>query len=165
VGRVDRWIGLGLILLGSVVVASGRAFPDVPGQKLGAAFLPVLVGAGLALCGALLAARSLRSGRGGGAATPAGGGGGAPGGGAPTAPERLGPPAVVLATVAAYIGLSPVLGFLLVAPPCLAVLLRALGSDWRASIAWALLGTVVVHVAFYKLLRVPLPWGVLRPFY
>jgi hypothetical protein len=24
---------------------------------------------------------------------------------------------------------------------------------------------VVVHVAFYKLLRVPLPWGVLRPFY
>ena len=24
---------------------------------------------------------------------------------------------------------------------------------------------VVVHVAFYKLLRVPLPWGVFRPFY
>jgi hypothetical protein len=24
---------------------------------------------------------------------------------------------------------------------------------------------VLVHVAFYKLLRVPLPWGVLTPFY
>jgi len=26
-------------------------------------------------------------------------------------------------------------------------------------------GTLVVHLAFYKLLRVPLPWGVLKPFY
>jgi hypothetical protein len=24
---------------------------------------------------------------------------------------------------------------------------------------------LVVHLAFYKLLRVPLPWGVLKPFY
>jgi hypothetical protein len=34
-----------------------------------------------------------------------------------------------------------------------------------ARAAWALGGTLLVHVAFYKLLRVPLPWGPLTPFY
>jgi putative tricarboxylic transport membrane protein len=33
------------------------------------------------------------------------------------------------------------------------------------ALLWSLGGTVLVHVAFYKLLRVPLPWGVLTPFY
>jgi hypothetical protein len=36
---------------------------------------------------------------------------------------------------------------------------------WGAALLWAVVGTLVVHVAFYKLLRVPLPWGVLKPFY
>ena len=36
----------------------------------------------------------------------------------------------------------------------------------RISRQWlALALAIVVHVAFYKLLRVPLPWGVFRPFY
>ena len=89
----------------------------------------------------------------------------APGVMTPAAAERVGPPALVVVTVAAYIGLSHSLGFLLVAPPCLIALLRVFGSSWRASIAWALLGTLVVHIAFYKLLRVPLPWGVITPMY
>jgi putative tricarboxylic transport membrane protein len=36
---------------------------------------------------------------------------------------------------------------------------------WRAAALWAIGGTLVVHLAFYKLLRVPLPWGPLTPFY
>ena len=48
---------------------------------------------------------------------------------------------------------------------CLAVVFRILGVSWRATLLWALGGTLLVHLAFYKLLRVPLPWGVLRPFY
>ena len=37
--------------------------------------------------------------------------------------------------------------------------LRVAGSTrWL----WAIGGTLLVHVAFYKLLRVPLPWGVLH---
>lgn len=161
--RIDRWIGLGLILLGSVVFWSGRGFPDVPGQKLGAAFLPMLVGAGLALCGALLALRTMRAGA---ASRAAPGPDRVDGVSVPVAAqERIGPPLVVIGTVAAYIALAPSLGFLLVAPACLAVLLRTLGSSWRGALIWAVLGTVVVHFAFYKLLRVPLPWGVLRPFY
>ena len=47
--RTDRWVGIGLALLALVVLWTARAFPDVPGQTLGAAFLPMIVGAGLLL--------------------------------------------------------------------------------------------------------------------
>ena len=39
------------------------------------------------------------------------------------------------------------------------------GWGWGVGLGWAIGGTVVVHLAFYKLLRVPLPWGVIPPFY
>ena len=58
--RIDRWVGLGLAALALAVLWSARAFPDVPGQKLGAAFLPMIVGVGLLLCGLALVLRSLR---------------------------------------------------------------------------------------------------------
>ena len=58
--RTDAWVGLGLAVLAGAVLWSARAFPNVPGQKLGAAFLPMLVGAGLLLCGIALVVRSLR---------------------------------------------------------------------------------------------------------
>jgi putative tricarboxylic transport membrane protein len=48
---------------------------------------------------------------------------------------------------------------------CLVLLFRTFGQGWRACLWWAIGGTLVVHVAFYNLLRVPLPWGVLKPFY
>ena len=57
------------------------------------------------------------------------------------------------------------LGFLLVAPLCLGATFLALRVKWSTALLWALGGTAVVHFAFYKLLRVPLPWGVLRPLY
>ena len=47
--HTDRKVGLGLAALALAVLWSARDFPNVPGQKLGAAFLPMLVGAGLLL--------------------------------------------------------------------------------------------------------------------
>ena len=141
--RVDRWVSVLLAFLGGVVMWSARSFPNVPGQKLGAGFLPMLVGAGLVVCAVLLLRRSMRS-------APTGEGAAPPG-----LPERLGAPLMVLATVVVYVLLSH----------CLALLFRTFGQRWRASLLWAVVGTLVVHVAFYKLLRVPLPWGVLKPFY
>jgi putative tricarboxylic transport membrane protein len=79
--------------------------------------------------------------------------------------ERLGAPLMVLASVAVYVLLSTPLGFLLVAPVCLVMLFRTFGQRWGTAVLWAVVGTLMVHVAFYKLLRVPLPWGVLKPFY
>jgi len=151
--RVDRWVSALLAVLGGAVVWSASSFPNVPGQKLGAGFLPMLVGAGLMVCAALLFRRSLR-------AAPASSDEASPG-----PRERLGAPLMVLAAVALYVLLSTPLGFLLVSPVCLAMLFRTFGQRWGASLLWAIGGTLVVHVAFYKLLRVPLPWGVLRPFY
>jgi putative tricarboxylic transport membrane protein len=150
VRAVDRWLGLALALLAGAVLWSARAFPAVPGQKLGAGFLPMLVGAGLLVCGLLLMLRSLR------AAYPDA---------APRASEHIGSAAVIVGVIVFYIVAAERLGFLIVAPLCLLAVFKALRVRTGLAIACAVVGTLVVHVAFYKLLRVPLPWGVLRPFY
>jgi len=53
------------------------------------------------------------------------------------------------------------LGFLLTALVILTVLFRLFGVAFGRSIVIAAIATFVIHFAFYKLLRVPLPWGVL----
>jgi len=154
VQRTDRWVGLGLALLALAVLWSALGFPNVPGQKLGAAFLPMLVGAGLLLCAVALIVRSFRQRAYALEALQEA-----------AKPEHYGSSAVIVGAVVAYIALADKLGFLLVAPACLAAVFLALRIRTLPALAWAMGGTLLVHVAFYKLLRVPLPWGVLRPFY
>ena len=72
---------------------------------------------------------------------------------------------LIMASIVAFVTLATPVGFLLVAPPCLVVLLLALGRRWGESLLWALGATLVVHLVFYKMLRVPLPWGLLPPLY
>lgn len=140
-------------MLALAVLWSARAFPDVPGQKLGAAFLPMIVGVGLLLCGFALVARSLR--RGAYAEADA----------APEVEEHFGSAVVIVGAVLAYILLSERIGFLFIAPLCLVAVFLALRVRGRTAVLAAICGTLVVHVAFYKLLRVPLPWGPLTPLY
>lgn len=151
---IDLRLGVALALLAAAVLWSAQAFPVVPGQKLGAGFLPMLVGAGLGVCGIGLVLRSWR--------------------GTAYADEvaaevsswrDIGSALLIVATVVAYIALADRLGFLLVAPLCLLVVFRVLRSAWLPALAWAIAGTVLVHLAFYKVLRVPLPWGILKPLY
>lgn len=152
--RTDASVGIGLALLALAVLWTARAFPDVPGQKLGAALLPMIVGAGLLLCALGLIVRSLR--------------GKAYVDEAPRAAagsEHFGSALVIVGAVLAYLLLSERLGFLLIAPLCLLAVFRALRVGWRPAIGWAIGGTLLVHLAFYKLLRVPLPWGVITPMY
>jgi len=140
-------------VLAWAVLWSARAFPNVPGQKLGAAFLPMLVGAGLLLCGIALIARSLR------------GRAYADDAAAEAGREHFGSSLVVIGAVLAYIFLSERFGFLIVAPLCLMAGFLAFRIGWQRALLWAVGGTVLVHISFYKLLRVPLPWGVITPFY
>ena len=151
--RTDRWLGIGLAVLAAAILWSARSFPAVPGQKLGAGFLPMLIGVGFLLCGVALVLRSLR------------GQGYERDADAPVVEEHFGSSAVIIGAIVVYIGLADRLGFLIVVPLCLVAVFRALRVGWRPSLAWAIGGTLLVHVTFYKLLRVPLPWGVFRPFY
>ena len=141
--KVDRWLGLALALLAGAVLWSARAFPNVPGQK---------VGAGLLLCGIALVLRSVRGRYAAEEAVVPGS-------------EHFGSSLVVIGVVVFYILAADKLGFLIVAPLCLIAVFKALRVNWVPALLWAASGTVVVHFAFYKLLRVPLPWGVFRPFY
>jgi len=153
VQRTDRWLGIGLAMLAAAILWSARSFPAVPGQKLGAGFLPTLIGVGFLLCGLALVLRSLKGKR------------YESDGDAPVVEEHFGSSAVIIGAIVAYIALAERLGFLIVVPLCLIAVFRALRVNWRPSLAWAIGGTLLVHLAFYKLLRVPLPWGVFRPFY
>ena len=51
----DRFTGLFLIALGGVAAYGGSRLPPVPGQQVGPNVFPMVVGAGLILCGALIA--------------------------------------------------------------------------------------------------------------
>lgn len=152
--RRDRWVGIALAVLALGVLWSARSFPQVPGQKLGSAFLPMIVGAGLLICALALVARSLRRSAYGDEGVPTA-----------KAQEHFGSAAVIVAAVLAYIFFAERVGFLLIAPLCLLAVFGALRVRWRVAAYWAVGGTLVVHLTFYKLLRVPLPWGPLTPFY
>jgi putative tricarboxylic transport membrane protein len=149
---IDRWVGMAIAALAVAVLWSARSFPNVPGQKLGASTLPTIVAAGLLACGLLLVLRSLRSAR-----------YGADGG--PAAEERFAPAFGILASIGLYLLASERLGYLVVAPVCLLIGMRTFRVGWGRAIGWSIVAALAVHVAFYKLLKVPLPWGIVPVLY
>jgi putative tricarboxylic transport membrane protein len=164
--QVDRWVGTGIAALAVAVLWSSSSFPNVPGQKLGASTLPLIIGAALLLCGLLLVLRSWSAAR---YAAPA-----APAIHNPLLPdlpapdesaERIAPALGILAAIALYIVAADTLGYLLVAPVSLLIAQVSLRVKWLPAIGWSLLATAVVHLAFYKLLKVPLPWGLVPVLY
>jgi putative tricarboxylic transport membrane protein len=72
--------------------------------------------------------------------------------------------AAVLGGLVFYILAADALGFHIVGTALLVFWMRVLGTSWRAAAAVAVIGTVAIHLAFYKALRIPLPWGVLEPY-
>ena len=145
----DRVTGGVLVILGGLAAWSGSRLPAVPGQDVGPAAFPMLIGSGLVICGALIAFGIGRSFE-------------APDEEAPAA-SRFGglraliPPALLLF----YMLVSEPLGFLPTAAIMVLVAALALGARMRLAVPVALLAPALVHLAFYKLLRVPLPGGVL----
>jgi putative tricarboxylic transport membrane protein len=123
----------------------------MPGQKFGPAWFPGLIAVGLGVCGAALFFSGLRR-RGPWLALPEW---------LRSARARLAV-AAVIAGLLFYVFAADALGFYLTALLITVVWMRVLGASWRLSLPVAAIATVVIHLSFYKLLRIPLPWGLLE---
>jgi putative tricarboxylic transport membrane protein len=138
-----------LVALAAAILWHIQGFPAMPGQKFGPAWFPGLIAVGLAICGAALVRSGLRE-NGAWLALPQW-----------TRERRpLVGISAVLAGLVFYVLAADALGFHITGALLLAVWIRLLGASWRTTIVVAVVATVLIHLAFYKLLRVPLPWGV-----
>ena len=149
----DRLSGLLAMALGLAVALYARTFPPMPGQDIGPSLFPTLIGLGFVGFGAWIALADLRvrdrgpwirfdawTGR----------------------PRMVANALVVVVAMIAFIAIVTPLGFFLTSAVFLAGLIVAFGGSRMGAIPTAVLVTLVIHYAFYTLLRVPLPWGVLQ---
>jgi putative tricarboxylic transport membrane protein len=125
----------------------------MPGQKFGPAWFPGLIAAGLGMCGFFLILSGLRS-HNPWLALPAWVGQRRP---------LLGVGSVIVGLLF-YIVAADKLGFHLTGILLLASWTRILGASWRTAAVVAVVATVAIHLSFYKVLRIPLPWGVFEQY-
>lgn len=153
----DRVTGLFLAIPGSLAFWGGSLLPAVPGQDVGPAAFPMTIGAGLVLCGVMIAAGIGQSFE----AAEAEEDDQAPG--LAQLLGRMGWLAAFLPPVLLifYVLAAETLGFLLTAAVILLISARALGATWPMTVGTVLLAPPFVHLIFFKLLRVPLPDGLL----
>ena len=154
----DRVTGLFLVGLGGWAAYGGWQLPPVPGQPVGPNVFPLVIGTGLALCGLAIAfgighffeeEEELIPVK----------------GGQPTPPPTgklyglrvLLPPALLLF----YVAVADLLGFIITAALIVFATSTALGAKWKLSLPLAVLAPIGIHLIFSKLLRVPLPAGLL----
>jgi len=147
----DAVTGAALVVLGLFVLWHIQGFPEMQGQKFGPAWFPGIAAAGLAICGAMLVVQGARSGQ-----------------RWLVLEEWMSRKRPVAGFVSVIVGLafyvvaSEPLGFHLTGFVLLLAWMRILGTRLSLALAVALVATIAIHLAFYKVLRIPLPWGVLE---
>ena len=154
----DRVTGLFLVGLGAAAAYGGWQLPPVPGQPVGPNVFPLVIGTGLALCGLAIAFGIGHSFEEEEELIPVEGG-------QPTPPptgklyglRALLPPALLLF----YVVVADRLGFIITAALIVYATSTALGARWKLSLPLAALAPIGIHLIFSKLLRVPLPAGLL----
>lgn len=157
----DKVSGVMLVGLGAAAAYAGSLLPPVPGQQVGPNVFPMVVGFGLMLCGGLiafgvgsaleqeaeadLAAHSDNV----EAATSA----------SPlvNGARTLLPPALLLT----YVFIGDALGFVPTAFAIVLAISLVMGARLMLALPLALIAPVIVQLVFAKLLRVPLPPGIL----
>jgi putative tricarboxylic transport membrane protein len=153
----DRVTGLFLVGLGSISAYGGSLLPPVPGQPVGPNVFPLVIGIGIAICGLMIAfgightfeeEEEIIPLEGGEAAAPKN---------AFYGLRALLPPALLMF----YVLAADRLGFIITAALIVLATSTALGARLKLSVPLALLAPIGIHLIFAKLLRVPLPGGLL----
>ena len=155
----DRITGGVIATLGSAAFFYGSKLPPVPGQQVGPSAFPMVVGAGLAICGLLIVLGVGRHFEQVAEAELA----------EHTSPELLEPlPAwrswlalLPPGLVFFYALASERLGFLPTAALMVLAASFAFGAKAKLAVPLALVAPFVINLIFLKLLRVPLPGGLL----
>lgn len=158
----DRLTGVAVAGLGAAAAIAGSRLPPVPGQDVGPSAFPMVIGTLLVICGVLIAlgiGRSFEE-------------------DAEAAVEKseeahgavhVAPPTPFQATKALlppgllifYVIASERLGFVPTTFIMIVAMVLAFGGKMRLALGLGIIGPVLVHLVFYKLLRVPLPAGLL----
>lgn len=146
-----------VLLLAAAIFFAIRNFPTIPGQQYGPALFPGVIATGLLICGAGLVYKGLAGRR------------------LHDADARwvswdpwirsrrhIVAFGVVIAVNVFYIAFVDRLGFVITGILYLAALFTVFRVRTRWIVPLAIIVTLIIHYAFYKLLRVPLPWGVLE---
>ena len=165
--RINDAIWGALFIIGAAaVLVHVQGFPKIPGQNVGPGLFPGVIAVGIAVCGLILIVRGLRA---------RAAGTGAAGDEAAAARWFVLPPwlrsaqhvggfAVLVGVNVFYLFAVDRLGFLITGFVYLLALMWVLRVRMARAIPVAIVMTLLIHYAFYKLLKVPLPWGVLAPF-
>ena len=153
----DAVWGVLFALLGAAILWHVQGFPRIPGQNVGPGLFPGVLAVAMLVCGAILIATGLKARRSAGATLRWA-----------VAPEWLRSRrhvlafAVLVASNVFYLLVVDRLGFLLTAFVYLVALMWVLRVRLAVAVPVAFIMALAIHYAFYKLLRVPLPWGVLQ---
>jgi putative tricarboxylic transport membrane protein len=153
----DAVWGALLLLFSGVLLVHVQGFPRIPGQQVGPALFPGFLAAGLAVCGALLIVKGLATRRAWGERAEW-----IAFAGWTRSRKHVVAFALTLGVNVLYILAVDRLGFIPLGVIYLGLLFWVYGvpAKWIAPLAVVM--TLGIHYAFYKLLKVPLPWGLLQ---
>ena len=171
----DVPIGAGLLVLSLLILWHVSSFPPAPGQPYNAALFPGIAAGGLALASIGLIISGMRKrddDRKSAAAAEAAKDQDLQNAGADQdvevlqtakVPSRLLAVLLTIGVVGFYLLTANFLGFIITGAIILAVLMWSYGVAFKLLVPISIFAAVVIHLAFYKLLSVPLPWGILQP--
>lgn len=154
--RRDFVVGAVLIALAVAMIWGAQGFPRIRAMPYGPDLFPKIIAGGLILSalGIILEGiRNMRSGQADDSVTRA-----------TTTPTAALSFLGIVALVAGFALLLPVLGFHVAAALVLLCAVRIFGGNWVLAGVMAVTAPVVLHYIFYTVMRVVLPWGVLAPY-
>jgi putative tricarboxylic transport membrane protein len=157
----DRFTGSFVATLGVLATYGGSQLPPVPGQDVGPSVFPMVIGAGLVLCGLMIALGIGHSFEDEAEADLA----------AVQGPSQQAEPANLLrhrlrallppGLLLFYVYVADRIGFVPTAAIMIFASALTFGAKIRVALPLAALAPIAIHLIFYNLLRVPLPPGLL----